>query len=312
MATVLQTDFAWPDVDIERDVIEGAGHRLVTGPSEPSPAAAVEAMVAEHDPAAILTCWADISAEAIRRPTALRIVQRLGVGLDNIAMEAATARGTWVANVPDYCVEEVSDHAVALAYAWFRGIASFDHAVKGGKWDPSGARLRRGAALTAGILGLGRIGRCTARKLDALGMTVLGHDIAAPPESVPARMVGLDALCAAADIVIVPCRPSYFDIHALDAVLDIVQLADAKAVAVLNAIPPRGQTANEARAALTAWGIDVLAPTLGHRQAFVHALNSGLAVEEYEPRSKAAAEVRAVHTALMQRLDGLRLAATGS
>ena len=203
MATVLQTDFAWPDVTIERGVIEGAGHRLVTGPSEPSPAAAVEAMVAEHDPAAILTCWANISAEAIRRPTQLKIVQRLGVGLDNIAMEAATARGAWVANVPDYCVEEVSDHAVALAYAWFRGIAHFDHAVKAGQWDPSGARLRRGATLTAGILGLGRIGRCTARKLAALGMTVLGHDIVAPSETVPVRMVGLDRLAAEADIVIV-------------------------------------------------------------------------------------------------------------
>ena len=130
-------------------------------------------------------------------------MQRLGVGLDNIAMEAATARGAWVANVPDYCVEEVSDHAVALAYAWFRGIAHFDHAVKAGQWDPSGARLRRGATLTAGILGLGRIGRCTARKLAALGMTVLGHDIAAPPKTVPVRMVGLDRLAAEADIVIV-------------------------------------------------------------------------------------------------------------
>ena len=92
MATVLQTDFAWPDVAIERAVIEGAGHRLVTGPSAPSPAAAVEAMVAEHDPAAILTCWAEISAEAIGRPAALKIVQRLGVGLDNIAVDAAPRR----------------------------------------------------------------------------------------------------------------------------------------------------------------------------------------------------------------------------
>ena len=203
MATVLQTDFAWPDVTIERGVIEGAGHRLVAGPSELSPAAAVEAMVAEHDPAAILTCWSDISAEAIRGPSTLRIVQRLGVGLDNIAVEAATARGAWVANVPDYCVEEVSDHAVALAYGWFRGIVQFDRAVKAGQWDPSGARLRRGATLTAGILGLGRIGRCTARKLVALGMTVLGHDIAAVPATVPARMIGLDELAAEADIVIV-------------------------------------------------------------------------------------------------------------
>ena len=217
MATVLQTDFAWPDVAIERTVIEGAGHRLVTGPSEPSPAAAVEALVADHDPAAILTCWAEISAAAIRRPTALKVVQRLGVGLDNIAVEAATARGAWVANVPDYCVEEVSDHAVALAYAWFRGIALFDRAVKAGQWDPSGARLRRGATLTAGILGLGRIGRCTARKLDALGMTVLGHDIAEPPEHVPVRMVGLDALAADSDIVVVHLPLTDATHHLVDA-----------------------------------------------------------------------------------------------
>ena len=131
-------------------------------------------------------------------------------------------------------------------------------------------------------------------------------------DTAPHAEVGALAAARAADIVIIPCRPSYFDIHALDAVLDIVQLADASAVAVLNAIPPRGQTASEARAALTAWGIDVLAPTLGQRQAFVHALNSGLAVEEYEPRGKAAAEMRALHTALMRRLNGLRVAATGS
>ena len=203
MATVLQTDFAWPDVSIERAVIEGAGHRLVTGPSEPSSAEAVEAMVAEHDPVAILTCWAQVSAAAIRRPTALKIVQRLGVGLDNIAIDAVTARGAWVTNVPDYCVEEVSDHAVAMAYAWFRGIVHFDRAVKTSVWDPSGARLRRGATLTAGILGLGRIGRSTANKLDSLGMTVLGHDIAAPPASVSARMVELDRLAAEADIIVV-------------------------------------------------------------------------------------------------------------
>ena len=203
MATVLQTDFAWPDVSIERAVIEGAGHRLVTGPSEPSPAEAVEAMVAEHDPVAILTCWAQVSAAAIARPTALKIVQRLGVGLDNIAIDAVTARGAWVTNVPDYCVEEVSDHAVAMAYAWFRGIVHFDRVVKTSVWDPSGARLRRGATLTAGILGLGRIGRSTANKLDALGMTVLGHDIAVPPASVSARMVELDRLAAESDIIVV-------------------------------------------------------------------------------------------------------------
>ena len=229
MATVLQTDFAWPDVSIERAVIEGAGHRLVAGPSAPSPAAAVEALVAEHDPAAILTCWAEVSADAIRRPTTLGIVQRLGVGLDNIAVDAATARGAWVANVPDYCVEEVSDHALALAFAWLRGIALFDHAVKAGQWEPSAARLRRSTTLTAGILGLGRIGRCTARKLAALGMTVLGHDIVDPPESVPARRVGIERLAAESDIIVVHL-PLTDDTHHL---VDAAFLAGVKPGAFL-------------------------------------------------------------------------------
>ena len=89
--------------------------------------------------------------------------------------------------------------------------------MKAGRWDPSGARLRRGATLTAGILGLGRIGRCTARKLDALGMTVLGHDIAEPPEHVPARMVGLDALAADSDIVVVHLPLTDATHHLVDA-----------------------------------------------------------------------------------------------
>ena len=114
-------------------------------------------------------------------------------------------------------MEEVSDHAVAMAYAWFRGIVHFDRAVKTGVWDPSGARLRRGATMTAGIIGMGRIGRCTARKLDALGMTVLGHDIAAPPGAVPAQMVGLDRIAADSDIIVVHLPLTDATHHLVDA-----------------------------------------------------------------------------------------------
>lgn len=66
MAVVLETDFAWPDVAIERGVIEAAGHRLVTGPAAARPPEAIEALAAVHDPAAILTCRAEVSAAAIR------------------------------------------------------------------------------------------------------------------------------------------------------------------------------------------------------------------------------------------------------
>ena len=120
VATVVLTDYAWPDTDIERGVIEAAGHRLVAGPATPGSAEDIAALVAAHDPAAIMTCWAEVSAAAITARGDLRIVQRIGVGLDNIAVAAATARGAWVANVPDYCVGEVADHAVALLLDWAR------------------------------------------------------------------------------------------------------------------------------------------------------------------------------------------------
>ena len=131
-------------------------------------------------------------------------------------------------------------------------------------------------------------------------------------DTAPHAEHGALAAARAADLVILPCRPSYFDLHALEAALDIIQIAGTEAVAVLNAIPPRGQAAAEARAKLKSWGVEVLRPALGQRQAFVHALNSGLAAEEYEPRGKAAAEMRALHAALMRRLATVDLADTGS
>ena len=73
-------------------------------------------------------------------------------------------------------MEEVSDHAVGFALAWTRGLVRFDREVRGGRWDPRTVRLRRLAALTCGIVGFGRIGRATARKLGAFGCRVLAHD----------------------------------------------------------------------------------------------------------------------------------------
>ncbi|MFJ1967273.1 C-terminal binding protein [Streptomyces sp. NPDC087903] len=207
--TVLLTDHAWPDDAVERSVIEKAGHTLVTGPADPASAEAIEELVAEHRPAAILTCWAPVSATAIGTSPDLRIVARLGVGLDNIAVGTATERGVWVTNVPDYCVEEVSDHAVGMVLAWTRGLAVSDREVRAGRWDPASARLRRLSTLTCGIVGYGRIGRATARKLDAFGCRILAHDPHPPKDAPGPEMVGLEELLRRSDVVIlhVPLTP---------------------------------------------------------------------------------------------------------
>ncbi|MGI5460976.1 C-terminal binding protein [Streptomyces sp. CA-249302] len=200
--TVLLTDHAWPDDSVERAVVEAAGLTLVTGPADPAPAAAIEALVREHRPDAVLTCWAPVTADAIAASPDLKIVARLGVGLDNIAVDAATERGVWVTNVPDYCVEEVSDHAVGMVLAWARGLAVFDRDVRAGQWRPAAAKLRRVSTLTCGIVGYGRIGRATAGKLAAFGCHVLAHDPYAPADASGVQLTTLDDLLDRSDAVI--------------------------------------------------------------------------------------------------------------
>jgi D-3-phosphoglycerate dehydrogenase len=199
---VVLTDRAWPDDGIERGVLEGAGFRLISGPPDPAPAAMIEALVAEHQPAAILTCWAPVSAAAMANAAPLRVVARMGVGLDNIAVTAATERGVLVTNVPDYCVEEVSDHAVGLVLAWARGLVAADREVRAGRWNPAGARLRRLSTLTCGVVGFGRIGRVTAAKLRALGVRVVISDPHPPADTGGAAVVAFDELLASSDVVV--------------------------------------------------------------------------------------------------------------
>jgi D-3-phosphoglycerate dehydrogenase len=208
--TVLLTDRAWPDDGIEREVVEAAGLSLVSGPDDASPAETIQRLAAEHQPAAIMTCWAPVSADAIAASRPLRLVARMGVGLDNIAVDAATELGVLVTNVPDYCVEEVSDHAVGLVLAWTRGLVRADRDVRAGRWDPSGARLRRLATLTCGVVGYGRIGQATARKLAGLGARVIASDPFPPPDTHGIPVVPLDELLRCSDAVIVhaPLTPA--------------------------------------------------------------------------------------------------------
>jgi D-3-phosphoglycerate dehydrogenase len=203
MATVVLTDRAWPDDRIERGVIESAGHELVAGPAVAGDAATIAALVGKHRPDAVMTCFAPVSAAAIAAAPTLRIVARMGVGLDNIAVDVAARAGAWVTNVPDYCVEEVSDHVLAFIFSWARGVTAFDRAVKAGTWSPSGPRLLRLRDLVVGIVGFGRIGRTTARKLGALGIRVIAHATSPATHGLPVEIVPLPVLLRDSDAVVV-------------------------------------------------------------------------------------------------------------
>jgi D-3-phosphoglycerate dehydrogenase len=201
-ATVLLTDHPWADVDLERGIIESAGYLLVTGGIQAGSSAEIESIVKEYDPVAILTCWAPVSERAIGIPSHLAIVARIGVGLDNIVVTAASRRGAWVTNVPDYCIAEVSDHALALLLAAVRGVAILDRAVKSRGWHVPALVPRRLSELVVGVIGYGRIGRETVRKLRVFGCRVLVSDPAARDVEEGAEHVELVTLQQHSDAII--------------------------------------------------------------------------------------------------------------
>jgi D-3-phosphoglycerate dehydrogenase / 2-oxoglutarate reductase len=124
-----------------------------------------------------LVSFAPVSEADLERLPALRVIAAPSVGYDHVDVEAATRRGIWVCNVPDYCVDEMADHALALLVALVRGVVELDRTVRAGHWyhDAAGT-LRRLSDVRLGIIGFGRIGRALAARARALGMDVSAHD----------------------------------------------------------------------------------------------------------------------------------------
>jgi D-3-phosphoglycerate dehydrogenase len=126
---------------------------------------------------AALVSFAPVTAEDLGRLPALRVVSTPSVGFDHVDVAAATTRGVWVCHVPDYCIDEMADHALALLLALLRGVVELDRDVRCGRWDYEAAGpLRRVGDIRLGVIGFGRIGRALAARARALGMEVCVHD----------------------------------------------------------------------------------------------------------------------------------------
>lgn len=130
----------------------------------------------------------------------LAVVATPSVGYDHIDLEAAARRGVCVANVPDYCVEEMADSTIALLLALLRGVVALDRSVRDGRWDYTAAGpLRKIAGTRLGIVGFGRIGRAVAARARALGFDVAATDELVPDteiEAAGARALPLPELLA--------------------------------------------------------------------------------------------------------------------
>ena len=130
MATVAVTDFTFPSLDIEENILRTTGATLIAGECK-----TVETLVPVVSKAdVVITQFAPVTAEVVAAMTRARVIVRYGIGVDNVDLEAARAKRIPVCNVPDYCIDEVADHTLAFILAATRQLLPNCLHIRAGKW----------------------------------------------------------------------------------------------------------------------------------------------------------------------------------
>jgi D-3-phosphoglycerate dehydrogenase len=157
------------------------------------------------DADAVLVTYAKLTRDVLMQLTRCRAIGRFGLGVDNIDLPTAKEKGIEVNYVPDYCIREVSDHAMALLLALIRKIPLSNKLVQSGRWEmPAVVPIRRIEGTVLGLIGFGHIPRLVAPKAQAFGMKVISYDPFAKPEAFKAaavESVDLDTLLKTSDYV---------------------------------------------------------------------------------------------------------------
>ncbi len=198
---IVITDHRFPDVEQERRAVEAAGGTLIVG--DAADEEQVTALCRDAD--GVLSVRAPITRSVIAAMQRCRIIVRYGIGLDTVDIPAATERGIMVANVPDYCLDEVSDHALALLLMLSRQMIPAMSLAREERWGiPKMPPVHRLRGQTCGLVGCGRIGSLLAGKVSALGMTVIIFDpylSEGRAREMGAELVTFDELLARADFI---------------------------------------------------------------------------------------------------------------
>ncbi|WP_049937490.1 C-terminal binding protein [Haloplanus natans] len=203
---IVVTDYDFPDLSIESGVVDGAADVELRGEYARTPDEVIEAAEGAD---ALLVQYAEITDAVFEALPDLRAVGRYGIGVDSIDLDAATAHGVPVVNVPDYCIEEVPTHTLALLLACVRKVPSYDRAIKGGEWDwTAGKPIRRFTGATLGLVGFGKLPRRLIELVEGFDLEILVYDPyvdAATVDAAGAETVDLDELLD---------RSRYVSVHA--------------------------------------------------------------------------------------------------
>ena len=189
------------DYTIQKNILEQNGMDLIIEDCHLED----EIIEACKDADAIMVFNKQITPRIINSLTKCKVMVRYGIGYDVIDVEAATKRGILVCNVPDYCVEEVATHTMALMLAVIRKICFYNSELKEGTWLVNeGYPIRRMSTMTLGLVGFGHIARQTAKYAQAFGMNILAYDPYLPEEKMVengAKKVTLEELCQKSDVI---------------------------------------------------------------------------------------------------------------
>ncbi|MEI6760443.1 MAG: C-terminal binding protein [Betaproteobacteria bacterium] len=204
--TIVVTDYKFPDLALEQAAAEHAGCDLIGHHCESE--AELKAAVTDAD--AVITQFARLSAPVVAAMTRARAIVRYGIGVDNVDLDAARQHGIPVANIPDYCIDEVADHTLSFILAMTRQVVTHTADLRAGHWrlavPVSGMKVLRDQ--TVGLVGFGRIGREVAARLLAFKCRVLVCDPMVPEAEIQrlgALSVPLTQLLAESDIVSLHC-----------------------------------------------------------------------------------------------------------
>jgi D-3-phosphoglycerate dehydrogenase / 2-oxoglutarate reductase len=167
------SDFVFPNLNPAREVLSRVGAELLL--AEGSTSEAIMRVARNAD--AVLVTYAKITADMIGQMTRCRIIARFGIGVDNVDIPAATKAGIVVTRVPDYCIDEVSDHTMALLLALARKIPFANSRAHAGHWEmPAVVPIYRLRGSVLGLVGFGRIPQLVAPKAKGFGLKVISYD----------------------------------------------------------------------------------------------------------------------------------------
>lgn len=195
------TDYEYDNIDAERSIITGAGHTLKDFQVKGGP----ELAAVCKDADAVVTQYSTVSREVIEAMEHCKMIIKYGIGVNNIDVAAATEKGIYVCNVPDYGVEEVSDHAVTMILCLARKLHILNRSIREGQWGFQAAYpLNRFCESVVGLLGFGRIPRLVAKKLSGFGCRILAYDPFVSEEEMKAcgvEKASLEDICQRADYI---------------------------------------------------------------------------------------------------------------